>query len=85
MWAQRCLAYPEANAPRATTARVIWVLAQQRLGQSDETRADLREVRELFDNKFKAGMDLGSPVKGFWFDWSFAKILLDEAEARPHP
>jgi tetratricopeptide (TPR) repeat protein len=78
-WCRRCLAYPEYNAPRAATARVILAMSYHLLGRDEEARAELAAGRETIESKFKGRMDSGTPVQGFWFDWAFARILLHEA------
>jgi hypothetical protein len=78
-WCRRCLSFPEYNAPRTATARVILAMSLHQLGQLDEARAELAAGREPINSKFKGRMDLGTPVQGFWFDWAFARILLREA------
>ena len=80
-WCRRCLDYPEYNAPRAATARVILAMSCQHLGQTDEARSELNQARGMIDDKFKNGLDRGTGVQGFWFDWVFARILLREATA----
>ena len=78
-WCRRCLDYPGANAPRTATAQVILAMSCQRLGRVDEARAELTAGREILEDRFKSRADRGTPVQGFWFDWGFAKILLEEA------
>jgi serine/threonine protein kinase len=78
-WCRRCLAYPEYNAPRTATARVILAMSYHLLGRDEEARAELAAGRETIESKFKGRMDSGTPVQGFWFDWAFARILLHEA------
>jgi hypothetical protein len=77
-WSRRCLSYPEYNAPRAATARVILALACQRLGQTGEARSELTQARSIIEDKFRKDLDRGTGVQGFWFDWLFARILLRE-------
>jgi serine/threonine protein kinase len=84
-WCERCLAYPEYNAPRTATARVILAMCRQELGQIEEARSELAQSREIIEGKFKSGLDRGTGVKGFWFDWIFARILLREASALIEP
>jgi hypothetical protein len=33
----------------------------------------------MIETKFKSGLDLGYAAQGYWFDWDFARILLQEA------
>jgi serine/threonine protein kinase len=81
-WAQHCLAYPESNAPRTATARVILAMAYHQLGRTAEAQAELRTGREIVESKFSKGrLDRGTPIQGFWFDWAFARILLRETTA----
>ena len=80
-WCRRCLAYPEYNAPRTATARVILAMSDHQQGQDVEARAELARGREVIGAKFKNSLDRGTPVQGFWFDWEFARILLGEATA----
>jgi tetratricopeptide (TPR) repeat protein len=81
-WCRRCLDYPEYNAPRAATARVILAMSCQHLGQTGEARSELTQARSMIEDKFKKnGLDRGTGVQGFWFDWLFARILLREAAA----
>ncbi len=78
-WCRRCLDYPEYNAPRAATARVILAMSCQHLGQTGEARSELTRARSMIEDKFKNGLDRGTGVQGFWFDWLFARVLLGEA------
>jgi len=78
-WCHQCLDYPEFNAPRTTTARVILAMSCQHLGQADQARSELDLAQGMIENKFKNGLDRGTGVQGFWFDWLFARILLREA------
>ena len=84
-WCRRCLAYPEANASRTATARAILALAELKQGRAEEARAETVAVRELLESRIKGTPDLGNPMNGFWFDWSFVKILLREAEVGLRP
>jgi serine/threonine protein kinase len=79
---QRCLAYPESNAPRAATARVILAMAYHRLGRTADAQLEFQGGREIVESKLnKQRPDRGTPIQGFWFDWAFAQILLRESAA----
>jgi serine/threonine protein kinase len=78
-WARRCLACPEPNASRTATAHVELALALWQTGQKDEAIKELSLGRESIEGKFKSDLDQGSGEQGFWFDWVFARILLEEA------
>ncbi len=81
----RCLAYPDGNAPRSATARVILAMALHRLGRGGEALAELNASREIIEAKSRGRVDRGTPVQGFWFDWAFARILLREGAALIEP
>lgn len=81
-WSRRCLAYPGSNAPRTATALAILAMASHRLGQTEEARAELLAAQETVERYFKARLDRGNPVQGFWFDWVFARVLVREATAQ---
>jgi serine/threonine protein kinase len=78
-WSRRCLAYPENNAPRSATARIILAMSLQHLQQTDEARSELAKGRDAVETKFENALDRGIAEQGFWFDWVFARILLREA------
>ena len=80
-WSQRCLDYPERNAPRTATAQILLAMSFQKLGKVQDARAQLKAGREAVDAKFRNGLDRGTGVQGFWFDWVFARVLLREATA----
>jgi hypothetical protein len=84
-WAKRCLSYSDYNAPRMATAHAIAAMAAQRLGRSDEARAEFAKARDLVEGKYRNKLDRGTPVLGFWFDWEFAAIVLHEATALVAP
>jgi eukaryotic-like serine/threonine-protein kinase len=80
-YSRRCLAYPENIGPRTATAHLILALSHHQLGHPGEATSELIQGRDLVDGKFRSGLDRGSPMQGFWFDWVFARILLREATA----
>ena len=78
-WARRCLNYADTNAPRSATAHLVWAMAARQLGQDREAAFHLEEAREMIDTLYKTPLTRGTPVRGFWFDWEFARVLLHEA------
>jgi hypothetical protein len=84
-WCRRCLTYPGDNPPRVATAHVILAMACHRLGEGQESASELAQGRESIEEKFNDGLDPGSAAHGFWFDWVFARILLQEATALVNP
>ena len=81
-WLERCLAYPESNAPRTATARVILAMAYHQLGRGADAHAELQLGREIVESWVTRGrLERGTPIQGFWFDWVFARILFLESTA----
>jgi hypothetical protein len=78
-WCWHCLAYPDYQAARVATARVILAMCCQNLHYSDEAHFELAKGREIIENKFMTGLDSGSTAQNFWFDWVSARVLLREA------
>ncbi|MEO7413295.1 MAG: serine/threonine-protein kinase [Opitutaceae bacterium] len=80
VWSLRSLSYRDAaNAPRPTMARLILAMAYAQLEMPAEALMEFEQSRETIEAKFKTRLDRGTPIQGFWFDWSFARILLREA------
>ncbi len=78
-WCRRCLAYSEENQPRTATAHILLGMVGRQLGQSREAAAELAEGRQLIETKFADPLNRGDGEVGFWFDWVFARVLLQEA------
>ena len=78
-WCRQCLASSEPVAPRTATARIVLAMALHQLGQNEQARIELAEGRQSIENKFTSGLDMGTAMQGFWFDWLFARILQREA------
>jgi serine/threonine protein kinase len=80
-WCNRCLAYGDDNPSRTATTHAILAMSCLQFGQTENARSELAQCRELIDNKFKAGLDLGDGGQGYWFDWVLGQILEREAIA----
>jgi serine/threonine protein kinase len=78
-WARRSLAFPDYNAPRAAVAHIELALALSKAGKTTESARELGQGRQLIDATFNTTLESGSASDGFWFDWVFAKLLLQEA------
>ena len=82
-WCNRCLSYhKDVPPPRLATVHVILALAYHQLGIPAQARAELAQGRDLIDNKFQEGLEVGGGAQGFWFDWVLAQILEREAVAK---
>ena len=84
-WSQRCLAVSEYNAPRVATCHAILAMSWQQLQNPAKARSELVLARKLVRDKVRNPMDRGNAQEGFWFDWLFAQILFQEAEAMVPP
>jgi hypothetical protein len=79
-WCRRSLAHPEYNAARVAMARTIMAMGLRQSGDRVAAQSQLNQSREMIQRKFSGGLDLGNEAHGFWFDWVFARTLLQEAE-----
>ena len=80
-YSDRCLKARERIAPRTAAAHIIHAMTQYKLGKTSEAALELAQAREMIESKYKNPLDRGSVSQGFWFDWTFARILLREATA----
>jgi hypothetical protein len=78
-WCEHCLRISDDIAPRTATAHIILAMANQKLGKTSIAQDELSQAREIIETKYKMPMDRGTSFQGFWFDWQFAHILLQEA------
>jgi hypothetical protein len=53
-------------------------------GQHEAALAEIEQAREIIRSGFDTGLKQGSWDRGLWFDWVFARVLLQEAEERLH-
>lgn len=81
-WAKRCLSYSDYNAPRAATAHGVLALTYHATGRREEARTEWQLGMELIERKSRTPLGRGTPVQGFWFDWAFARILLNEGASQ---
>lgn len=79
-WCKRCMDYPDTNAPRSVTIHSILALSYHMTAKKQEALVELEQGLSLFHEKYRGGEDRGTPVHGFWFDWAFAHILIEEAQ-----
>jgi serine/threonine protein kinase len=74
--------YNERLHTSALTAskRVLLALCALRQGHPDAAAPLLETARADIAAKFTKGLAEGSGTDGYWYDWAFAKLLLNEAE-----
>jgi eukaryotic-like serine/threonine-protein kinase len=77
------LGYDEGLHSSALTAskRALLALCALSEGHRDTAASLLATARADIAAKFASGLVEGKPSDGFWYDWAFAKLLLDEAES----
>jgi hypothetical protein len=80
-WCRRCLAYSTDNQPRTATAHILLAMNEFQTGHTNEAGSELAQSRETIEEQFQNGLNSGDGEQGFWFDWIFASIILNEAEA----
>ncbi len=80
-WCERSRSFGQNNQARIATTRIIQAMAHYRLEEIEPAHSDLAIGRQMTDAAFTEGLSMGDGIKGFWFDWLFANILLREAEA----
>ena len=56
-------------------------MADHQLGRTGEAAAELKLGRDAIEARFGDGLERGDGELGFWFDWVFARIMLQEALA----
>jgi serine/threonine protein kinase len=78
-WGNRCLAYGNDSPSRLATIYAIMAMSDWQLGHTENAHSELAQSRELIDQKFKGGLDLGNGGEGYWFDWVLGQILEQEA------
>jgi hypothetical protein len=78
-WCRRGLAQKRSSPPYVATLHVILAMAYDQNGQSSEACSELTQGRQMIGEKFKSRLDQGRAEAGFWFDWVFARQLLQDA------
>jgi hypothetical protein len=78
-WSQRGLAQKAKFSACDVDLHLIQAMAEYQRGESSEADSELMQQRLLVEAKFRAGLDRGRSDAGYWFDWFFASILLEEA------
>jgi hypothetical protein len=59
-------------------------MSLRQLGEVESARFQLAQGRNQIERKFESSLDPGGAAQGYWFDWVFARILLDEAQVVIH-
>jgi len=80
-WCQRAQAQGQRFPPCDAVVDATLAMAYYHQGQTSDACAELAQARQLVDAKFKSGLDRGRPGYGFWFDWVYARQVVQEAGA----
>ncbi len=80
-WCQRAQAQGQRFPPCDAVVDATLAMAYHHQGQVSEACAELVQARQLIDAKFKSGLDRGRPGYGYWFDWLYARQVVQEAAA----
>ena len=80
-WSQRGLAQKAKFSACDVDLHLITAMAEFQRGESSDADSELGQQRELVEAKFRGGLDRGRSDAGYWFDWYYASLLLQEATA----
>ena len=67
--------FPASNA----TLHIMLAMVDYQRGQISAAYSELAQGRDVVEAKFSGGLDRGKSGGGYWYDWLFAKHLLQEA------
>jgi hypothetical protein len=68
----------EVEVPK-TTDRIILAMADRKLGRHAEAESELAQGRTIIEAKFAGDLGRGDARQGYWWDWVYARILMQEA------
>jgi hypothetical protein len=80
-WCEKSMAFENGNVVRAVNLQLVRAMTDYQLGKKETARNELALARKQIGSHFDNDWELGDGGKGFWFDWLFARILLEEAAA----
>jgi hypothetical protein len=61
--------------------RIIFAMAEYRKGDAEAAQVEMARARKTIQAESQAGGQRGDAGVGFWYDWAFARILMQEAGA----
>ncbi len=70
----------DRDGARVSTLRLLVALCDWQQGRRDEARARLARLHPVIESGFGGDFARGDNREGFWYDWAFVRLLLDEAE-----
>jgi hypothetical protein len=75
-WHQKSVDYETGNGIRDVNFQLLLAMTHYQTGKIDQARAELGEARPKVEEQFDK-MTFGE--NAYWFDWVFARVLLQEA------
>jgi serine/threonine protein kinase len=78
-WCQRALTQTQKFQSCDAAIHLVLAMDYYQVGRTNEAADQLAEGRHIVEAKFKAGLDHGRSGAGFWFDWIYDRLLLQEA------
>jgi len=79
-WCRSSLACRQDIPVRTATARLILTMSFERAGKHESALSELEQARKIIESGFDAGLKSGRWDRGLWFDWLFARVLLQQAK-----
>ena len=81
-WSERSLTFPDQCDARIAAVHAISALGAHQLGKTGQARSELHLAQQLFGAPFVSDSPYPrGQVKGSWFDWAIARVLVKEAVA----
>ena len=71
----------DRTGARVATLRLVLALCAWKSGDRAEAAEELATARETITAAFAGDLTRGDNLSGYWYDWAFAHILLEETEA----
>ena len=78
-WCDRSLDYENDLAARVASVQSLLAMTHMQLGESNQAWRELAKSRNTVEGTFARGLGAKRNWDGYWFDWLFARILLNEA------
>ena len=79
-WCRSSLACRQHVPVRTATARLILAMSLEQERHHEAALSELQQARNILESGFDAGLKHGRWDRGLWFDWVFARVLLQQAK-----
>ena len=81
-WCRQCRIFNADATSRTATAHIIEGMALDRMNQSAAAADQFGRGRKMIEDWFAVAPEKRTDRTGYWFDWLFARILLQEADSK---